>query len=147
MKGYMRWYDGQNTFENIKWTGDYLLYWWRSDAWDNPINLDCLSMTGWFTISITFPKVMKGRYEVWIGMPRMGDVCDCRVSIDGACADIIYRGMLGSGDGGPQKVAEVDFKTTTEHTITVRNTHQGMLFWDYVAFDPIVESCERISFL
>jgi hypothetical protein len=70
MKGYMRWYDGQNTFENIKWKGDYLLYWWRSDAWDNPINLDCLSMTGWFIISITFPKVMKGKFELRERIPR-----------------------------------------------------------------------------
>jgi uncharacterized surface protein with fasciclin (FAS1) repeats len=140
LKHYMRWYDGLNTFENIKWKGDYLLYWYRPDAYDNPINLDCLSMTGWFTISIAFPKVMKGKYELWIGMPRMGSVPDCRVYIDGEDTGTIYRGVYGTGNGGLQKVGEVDFKTTTEHTITVRNLHEGQLFWDYVAFEPIVES-------
>ena len=138
-KGYMRWYDGRNTFENIKWVGDYLLYWWRTDAWDNPINKDCLSMTGWFIISITFPKVMKGTYELWIGMPRMGGIPDCRVYIDGECTEGMYRGMGGTGNGGPQQVGIVDFRTTREHTITLRNMHEGMLFWDYVAFEPITE--------
>jgi uncharacterized surface protein with fasciclin (FAS1) repeats len=139
LKHYMRWHDGQNTFEHIKWEGDYLLYWFRLDAWDNPIHLDCLSMVGWFSISITFPKVMKGKYELWIGMPGMGDIPDCKVYIDGKCTEDIYRGLLGTGNGGAQKVDEVEFKTTTEHTITIKNTHQGMLFWDYVAFDPIVD--------
>jgi uncharacterized surface protein with fasciclin (FAS1) repeats len=139
LHNYMRWHDGQNTFENIKWEGDFLLYWYRPDAWDNPIHLDCLSMTGWFTISITFPKVMKGKYELWIGMPRMGSIPDCKVYIDGEFTDALYRGIYGTGEGGSQKVGEVDFKTTTEHTITIRNTRDGQLFWDFVAFEPLVE--------
>jgi hypothetical protein len=72
-------------------------------------------------------------------MPGMGGIPDCRVYIDGKDTGTMYRGMGGTGNGGPQKVGEVDFRTTTEHTITIKNTHQGMLFWDYAAFEPIVE--------
>jgi uncharacterized surface protein with fasciclin (FAS1) repeats len=28
-KHYMRWFDGQNTFKNIKWEGDYMLYYFK----------------------------------------------------------------------------------------------------------------------
>jgi hypothetical protein len=34
-------------------------------------------------------------------------------------------------------MADADFKTTSEHTITLKNTVNGMLFWDYVVFEPV----------
>ena len=132
---YERFFDGENTFAKIQWEGDYLLYYYN--ATNVNMNRDCLSMLGWFTISITFPKVMKGQYEVYIMQPTWQDVTDCAVYVDGVRMPILYTGPYGTGPGGLQKVGEVDFPTTVEHTVTLRNTTFGMLFWDYVLFEPL----------
>jgi hypothetical protein len=137
-KYYQRFFDGKNTFSKIKWEGDYMLYYYKVIQTETT-NHDCLSMNGWWSMSITFPKIMKGRYAVSIFQPGWGDVTNSVVYIDGVLCPIIYTGPYGGtgGSGGLQKVAEVNFETTAEHTITLRNIVNGMLFWDYVRFDPI----------
>ncbi len=134
---FKRFFDGENTFEKIKWRGPYLQYYFYQDN-AAIVNGDCFAIQiGWWEVSITFPKVMKGKYEVYLMQPPWGDVTDCVVSLDGVGTGYTYRGKDGTGDGGLQKVADADFKTTTEHTITVRNIMAGMLFWDYVEFVPV----------
>jgi uncharacterized surface protein with fasciclin (FAS1) repeats len=130
-KNYMKWSDGENTFLKIHWVGDYLLYYYNHE------NYECLSMLGWFSISVTFPKVPKGKYEVSVYQPGWNDVIDCRAKVDGVLTNYLYKGPLGSGSGGLQKIADVNFLTTSEHTITLFNTSYGMVFWEYVQFDPV----------
>ena len=101
------------------------------------INDDCLQMIGWFSLSVTFPKVMKGKWEVGIYQPNWGDVTSCNVYIDDVLCDTKYLGPRLGGPGGLQKVAEVDWKTTAQHTIRMENYFYGMIFWDYVQFKPI----------
>jgi hypothetical protein len=48
-----------------------------------------------------------------------------------------YVGPRTGGAGGLQKIADVDFKTTSQHTIRLDNYFYGMVFWDYVQFKPI----------
>ena len=137
LKHYGRFFDGENTFEKIKWEGDYLLYYYNEVNVN--MNRDCLSMLGWFTISITFPKVMKGKYDVMMMQPNWNDITNCVAYLDGVGQPYIYEGHYGGTGGmaGLQKIADADFKTTAEHTITVRNIAFGMLFWDYVEFVPV----------
>ena len=136
-KYYQRFFDGEHTFAKIKWVGDYMLYYLKPTQSEN-LNHDCLSMNGWWSVSITFPKVMKGKYKVSIYQPGWGDVTNCVAYIDGVGTPYTYLGPYGKtgGSGGLQQIGEVDFTTTSEHTITLRNTVNGMLFWDYVRFDP-----------
>ncbi len=129
-KYYMKWSDGENTFAKIKWTGDYLLYYLKGEY-------ELLSMLGWWSISVTFPKIPKGKYTVWIYQPGWNDVTDCVVYVDGEKTDYIYTGPMGTGSGGLEQVADVDFPTTAEHTITLRNVSSGGLFWEYVQFIPV----------
>ncbi len=133
---YMKWSDGENTFAKIKWVGDYLEYYYKAIQSEN-INYDCLSMLGWWEISVTFPKIPKGKYTVWIYQPGWNDVTDCVVYVDGEKTKYIYTGPMGTGSGGLQQVADVEFLTTAEHTITLRNVSSGGLFWDYVKFIPV----------
>ena len=100
------------------------------------INYDCLEMMGWWSISITFPKVMKGKYSVSIFQSDWPTVTDCIAFIDGIPTKYIYRGIVTGGDGLLQKIGNVNFTTTEEHTITLTNISYGNLFWDYVRFDP-----------
>ena len=136
-KYYQRFFDGEKTFAKIKWEGDYMLYYYKPIQAENR-NYDCLSMNGWWSVSITFPKVMKGKYDVSIYQPGWGDVTNCVAYIDGVATPYVYKGPYGGsgGSGGLQKIADVEFTTTAEHTITLRNIVNGMLFWDYVRFDP-----------
>jgi uncharacterized surface protein with fasciclin (FAS1) repeats len=128
--------DGENTFEKIKWRGDYLQYYYHNESQWN-INGDVLAIqVGWWEVSITFPKVMKGEYDVILKQPPWDDVADCAVYLDGVSTGTIYTGDGGTGVGGPETVAHAVFETTAEHTITIRNITNGMLFWDYVEFVP-----------
>ena len=136
-KYYTRFFDGVNDLEKIKWRGNYLQYYFQQNN-TSILNRDCLAIQGgWWEISITFPKVMKGQYEILLFQPPWGDVTDCVVSVDGVSTGYTYTGSYGTGSGGLQKVADVDFETTAEHTITIRNIMAGMVFWDYVEFIPV----------
>jgi len=136
-KYYFRWNKDEDQLAKVSWEGDYLLYYFKINNGNR--NNDCLSMNGWWSISITFPKVMKGKYKVSIYQPGWGDVTNCMVYVDGVPMPTIYEGPYGGtgGSGGLQEVGEVEFLTTAEHTVTIRNIVNGMLFWDYVQFDPV----------
>ena len=136
-KYYYKFSDGKNTFANIHWAGDYLQYHYKVAGSDALINSDCLQMIGWFSLSVTFPKVMKGKWEVSIYQPNWGDVTSCSVYIDGEMQDTQYLGPRTGGPGGLQKIANVDFKTTSQHTVRLDNFFYGMIFWDYIQFKPI----------
>ena len=137
-KQYEKFSDGKNGFANIHWVGDYMQYHWKAAGTGGVlINDDCLQMIGWFSLSVTFPKVMKGKWEVGIYQPNWGDVTSCNVYIDDVLCPIHYLGARTGGAGGLQKVAEVDFKTTAHHTVRLENYFYGMIFWDYIQFKPI----------
>ncbi len=137
-KYYQRFFDGEKTFTKIKWEGDYLLYFY-SETYTGLRNYDCLKLLGWWTISLTFPKVMKGKYKISIFQPNWPGITNSVVYIDGVLSPYIYTGSYGGtgSSGGQQKIGEAVFPTTTEHTITLRNLAYGELFWDYVIFEPV----------
>ena len=137
-KHYEKFSDGENGFANIRWAGDYMQYHFKKAGTGGTlINDDCLQIIGWFSLSVTFPKVMKGKWEVRVYQPNWGDVTSCKVYIDGKLTGTDYLGARTGGPGGLQKVADVDFKTTAAHTVTLVNYAYGMIFWDYIQFDPV----------
>jgi uncharacterized surface protein with fasciclin (FAS1) repeats len=137
-KYYMKFGDGAHTFAKIHWVGDFLQYYYKPLE---PVNMhyDCLNMYGWWSLSVTFPKVMKGKYNISIFQPNWIDVTNCVAYVDGVKTNYTYLGAKGGTGGvsGLQKIAEVDFKATEEHTITLVNISYGGIWWDYVRFDPI----------
>jgi len=136
-KFYYKFSNNINSFANIHWVGDYLQYHFKVAGGSGLINEDCLQMIGWFSLSVTFPKVMKGKWEMSIYQPTWQDITSCSVYIDGVMAENKYLGPRTGGPGGLQKIADVDFKTTTQHTVRLDNFFYGMVFWDYVQFKPI----------
>ncbi len=130
-KYYARWFDGQNTFKNIKWEGDYLLYYFKDHDTGKVLNDDCLSMSGWWWCEVTTPKIMKGKYKItsnlWSGQINYA------VYVDG-----VNTLLVKSSDPAETTVwAEVDWTTTATHTFKVVNTSPGLLFWDTIIFTPI----------
>jgi uncharacterized surface protein with fasciclin (FAS1) repeats len=130
-KNYMRFFDGQNTFKNIKWEGDYLLYYYKDHDTGKLMNHDCLSMSGWWWVEVTTPKIMKGSYNItsnlWSGQT------DYAVYVDG-----VNTAMIKSSDPAESTSwGEFKWETTKTHTIKVVTTTPGLLFWDTVIFTPI----------
>jgi uncharacterized surface protein with fasciclin (FAS1) repeats len=130
-KHYARWFDGQNTFKNVKWEGDYMLYYFKDHNTGKLMNHDCLSMSGWWWVEVTTPKIMKGKYRItsnlWSGQ------IDYAVYIDGVNTAMIKR----SDPAESTTWAEVNWTETKQHTIKVVATSAGLLFWDTVIFTPI----------
>ena len=130
-KYYARWFDGQNTFANIKWEGDYLLYYFKDHDTGKVLNDDCLSMNGWWWCQVTTPKIMKGKYRItsnlWSGQINYA------VYVDG-----VNTALIKSSDPAESTTwAEVDWTTTAPHTFKVVATSPGLLFWDTMIFTPI----------
>lgn len=130
-KYYMKWFDGENTFKNIKWGGDYLQYYYKDHDTQVMDGYDCLNMSGWWWIEVTTPKIMKGRYRItsylWQGQ------VDYLVYIDGVNTALIKK----SDPTRTTPWAEIEWTKTETHKIKVVNTSVGLLFWDYIEFTPI----------
>jgi uncharacterized surface protein with fasciclin (FAS1) repeats len=130
-KYYMRWYDGQNTFANIKWEGDYLLYYYKNHNTGKLLHDDCLSMSGWWWVEITTPKIMKGKYKVtanlWSGQTNYA------VYVDG-----VNTALIKSSDPAETTSwGEFDWTETVTHKFKVVTQSPGLLFWDTIIFTPI----------
>lgn len=140
--GYYKWYDGQNSFEKIKFGGEYLQYFYRNISGENVRGElhydDCLSMAGYWWIEITTPKITKGRWmiesNIWHGAL---DFPVFEVYIDGIKVNevdariIIKESLITFG--------QVNWTKSSEHKIKLVSKYDGRLFWDYVEFTPISE--------
>lgn len=130
-KYYARWFDGQNTFQYIKWEGDYLLYYFKDHDTGKLLNHDCLSMSGWWWCEVTTQKIMKGKYKLtsnlWSGQINYD------VYVDGVNTAIVKS----SDPAETYSWGEFEWTKTERHTIKVVARSPGMLFWDTLILTPI----------
>jgi hypothetical protein len=126
MNYYKKWYDGQNTFKNIKWEGDYLQYYYKIDPGftADVINQDMLQMIGFWWIEVTTPKIMKGKYSL-SGMVKGGRICD--VYVDGV--KVVH---IAGSDSNKTPWGDFEWTETTEHTIRMVSTSSSTIFWDTI---------------
>ena len=122
--------NGTTQFAKIHWQGECLIYWYYYGA-TNFINSDCLEMLGFWSLSVTFPKIMKGKYKISF-VSNLG-ASDFSVQMDGKMLPNIYY----SSRGATQVIAIADFPTASEHTFTLRSITYGYIFWDGLLFEPI----------
>lgn len=131
LKYSQRFFDGQNTFANIKWSGNYLLYFCNTNACC-PINFDFLMMEGWWWIEVTTPKIMKGKYKVY-GNTGWGSVKSIfEVTIDGENTVFIAELLLGETYWG-----EFNWTKTETHKVKLVAKSAGELMWDAITFEPV----------
>jgi len=133
---FQKFYDGENTFEYIKWEGDYLQYYYRVNDWKAPdyINGDCLTMSGFWSIQVTTPRIMKGRYHIH-AFTRVGP--DCLIYIDGVLQEHLYKMSEGGDNVIPRYIGTVNWTESARHTIRLANLNSGLLFYDRLEFTPI----------
>lgn len=133
---YSRFYDGQNTFENIKWEADYLMYYYKPAGANGLIDGDCLNMNGHFWIEIKTPIIRKGKYDLR-GSFFMGEgYAIMSVHFDGEYIGIANPN-IGSWGGPPISMGELELTETRKHTIKLETLTPGQMFWDYIQFVPI----------
>lgn len=136
-KYYYKWHDGQNSFQKIKFDGDYLLYYYKPNHGRSAIlNNDNISLLGFWWVEITFPKVMKGKYTVSANIWTGGDdlpIFDAY--IDGVkVPNSPFNARLS---GTKMDFGEVNWKTTEEHKVKLVCVGWGVVFWDSITFTPI----------
>jgi hypothetical protein len=129
-KYYMKWYDGENTFEFIKWKGDYLQYYYKDHDAPTQVNWDCLNMLGYWEIEVTTPKIMKGSYAL-SGYVWEGNV-DYEVWVDG-----VYKATSKRTDTGRPVWGDVHWTKTERHKIKLIALTYGTLFWDTITLKPL----------
>ena len=134
-KYYMKWSDGENTFKNIKWKGDYLLYYYKPNHGRTPIaHNDALSMLGFWTIEITTEKIMKGHYAVSANIWTGGeDLPIFDAYIDGVLVANNLNARLSSTK---MDFGEQTWTKTEAHKVKLVCTGWGVVFWDTVVFTP-----------
>jgi uncharacterized surface protein with fasciclin (FAS1) repeats len=132
---YQRFYDGENSFEFIKWEGEFMLYYLKPSH--NLMDDDCLNMNGHFEIEITTQKIPKGDYELSGFFFMGGGYPEMAVYVDGERIGNVDL-EDGTWGGSPLKFGDVSFTETERHTIRLVSVRPGGLFWDYVRFKPKV---------
>ncbi len=128
---YQMYYDGQNTFEGIKWEGQFLQYYYKPGHLI--LDDDALSMNGHFWIEFTTPKIRKGIYELWAAGWNSGPIFSIFM-------DDVYLGVYNPADATWENrlvlVADVDFSETVHHKIRMETATPGHMFMDYFRFIP-----------
>ena len=128
---YMKWTDGQNSFEKIKFQGDFLQYYFNPNMTRGVLNnSDCLSMEGFWWIEITTPYIIKGRYDFWLNVfEGDSDYPHFEVYLDGVKVTEINATI-----GYNHNICTVNWTKSSEHKIKLVCTVPGKLFWDDVQF-------------
>ena len=126
----MKWFDGQNTFKNIKWEGDYLEYYYKEvNGVYGLSNYDCLSMNGFGGLKSQPQKSWK---EIYLNTDISPGNVDYDVYVDG-----VYMSTVKKADNGNSiTVATLNWEKTEPHKVKIVAVSSGMLFWDEVSFTP-----------
>lgn len=129
-------------FQGIRWEGEYLQYYIkaRKDA-QAQLNDDCLNMIGFWTIEVTTPKFMKGKYRmagrVWSGI-------SFAVYIDGVQTNVIktsdqpaVESKSADDNSSLYLFGDVNWTETKEHKVKLVALASNTLFWDRIELVPV----------
>ncbi len=138
----------QDDLEVITFTGpDEIIYYKTTSNSENAFSKDYIQINGNFTISYTIPKILPGKYKVYLrahGFNRNDENATILVFMDGKQ----LGGSINLNSGGLANnpynvnnqlgylVGGVEFSNYKEHTVTVESFIPGRFIWDYIRFVP-----------
>lgn len=124
----------------IKWTGPDLMFVKSDDNSETAWNGDYLLITGDFTISYTVPKLVQGKYTVYLGADAYNaQNALVEVFIDGKKTGGLIDLTIGGSSNYPMqriKLGTVDFIKYDRHVIEIKSLIPGRFKWDYMRFEP-----------
>ncbi len=126
---------------SITWTGPDLIFVMLEEETTIAWNDDYLQLTGDFSIRYTLPKIVQGRYDVFLGADRFSQLnAVVEVTIDGKKVGGLIDLTSGGTAASPIqriKLGTVDFIKYDKHVIEVKSLIPGRFIWDYLRFEPI----------
>lgn len=125
----------------ITWSGVDLFFTEKGDektsAWGN----DYLEMEGDFRISYQIPRIVQGRYRVYLGAEAFNlRNALVEVYIDGKKISSIVDLTTGGSTNNPftgKLLGTIDLKKYETHKVEVVSLIPGRFLWDYIRFEPI----------
>ncbi len=132
--------EDKEALSTIKWEGVDLFFTEKGDentsAWGN----DYLEMNGDFKISYEVPKIVQGKYKVFLGAEQFNSAnALVEVYIDGKKVSSLVDLSRGGSSNYPfQKIelGTIDFKKYETHLVEVLPLIPGRFLWDYIRFEP-----------
>jgi len=132
--------EDKNLLNYIKWEGPDLLFIEKgseqTSAWGN----DWLEINGDFRISYQIPRIIQGKYKVFLGAERYNTTnALVEVYIDGKkVSGLIDLSQGGTANNPFQRIelGTVDFKKYESHKVEVIPLIPGRFLWDYIRFEP-----------
>jgi hypothetical protein len=123
-----------------KWKGAELSFVERgsenTSAWGN----DWLEINGDFRISYEIPKLVQGKYKVFLGANKFDPTnALVEVFIDGKkVSGLVDLSQGGSSNNPFQRIelGTIDFKKYETHKVEVIPLIPGRFAWDYIRFEP-----------
>jgi uncharacterized surface protein with fasciclin (FAS1) repeats len=124
----------------ITWTGADLFFVKSDDPDERAWSQDYLFINGDFRISYRIPKIVQGKYRVFLSAhTNSADNALVEVFIDGRKVGGLVDFTTGGSATNPyarKNIGTVDFLRFEEHTIEIISLIPGAFRWDYVRFEP-----------
>lgn len=124
----------------IEWSGSDLFFIDLGEQSSSSRGSDYLMIDGDFSISYNIPKIVQGRYKIFLGADQFSkDNALVEVSIDGKKVGGLVDLTSGGSFTTPFRKIElgtVDFTKYSEHIIEINTIIPGRLLWDYIRFEP-----------
>lgn len=140
--------EDQDELEVISWEGpDQIKYYNTSSSSEKASNGDYIEIDGNFVINYTIPKILPGRYSLFIRANSYNgnnEHATIIVYLDGKRLKGNYDLNTGGTSTDPYTINDswdgheigiVEFSTYQEHTITIESFIPGIFIWDRVAFN------------
>jgi uncharacterized surface protein with fasciclin (FAS1) repeats len=133
--------ENPSLLNNVTWTGAKLSYVKSMDVNETSWSKDYLQIEGDFTITYNVPKIIQGKYDVYLQADGY-NVANALVEvyIDGNKLGGLIDLTKGGNANSPfyaYKLGSVDFKKYSSHAVQIRTLIPGRLKWDLIRFSPI----------
>jgi len=123
-----------------KWSGTDLFFVVTGDNQSSAWNGDYLFIDGDFVISYTIPKIIQGKYTVYLGADAYNQAnALVEVFIDGKNLGKLFDLATGGSAGSPFtriELGTINFTRYDIHTVEIKSLIPGRFCWDYVRFEP-----------
>jgi hypothetical protein len=132
--------EDQSALSVVEFSGEDLYYVKRGSGEINAWSNDYLMIDGDFSISYTVPKIVQGRYKVFLRANRFNQQnAVVEFFIDGSKIGGLIDLSTGGNANNPFQTLEVgtiEFTRYDHHVVTVRALIPGIFHWDMVRFEP-----------
>ncbi len=130
----------EGSLNRITWSGADLFYVAGEAGTSNASNLDYLMLNGDFVINYRIPRLVQGRYRVFLRAESFNAAnAVVEVLVDRKKVGGMVDLSLGSSPTSPFRNIElgtIEFGRYAEHDIEIRSLIPGQFLWDYIQFQP-----------